>query len=194
MSHGASHLKGIGQANLYRLSAPCSYCEERGRTPRGAGTGGDSASTNNAPNNGYRLKYRLNVSAPRGASESEESKRRPVPMSGHNPAPHAGPPKGTLLVAGRPLYHRASSRPPRSYAYGLVSYAVSRLSGLVRPFRAGSGTPMGGGPWRGVVSPRTGVRPSGCPPSRSRASPRGERPSRSALPPPLRGQVRSVLS
>ena len=64
-SHGVSHLKGIGQANLYRVSAFRSNCEERGWTPRGAGTGGDSASTNNAPNNGYRLKYRLSQSAPR---------------------------------------------------------------------------------------------------------------------------------
>lgn len=203
------------------LSAPCSYCEERGRTPRGAGTGGDSASTNNAQINGYRLRYRLNVSAPRGASESEESASADLNGSGAN-----SPRRFTLA---RPLslhFHRAGSRSllrPCTRVHhgdslgtlGAAWVVLTRRTFTSRSFHrpsgawsvvAGSGTPMGGGPWRGVVSPRTGVRPSGCPPSRSRASPRvpaprkgsdpwqGERPSRSALPPPRRGQVRSKPS
>ena len=164
MRRGAAGYKPIGQANLYRLSAPCSYCEERGRTPRGAGTGGDSASTNNALNNGYRLKYRLNVSAPRGASESEESAQR----------------RPWVDAVSRP---RRLSRTKRGLAERGRRGFPAECGGLAaKPspctIELSESPPLSDG-WPLAAYPCAGRR--------------GSQP-RSALPPPRRRQVRSELS
>jgi len=43
----------------------------------GTGTGGDSASTNKEPNNGYRLRYRLNVDPSQRRGFGEQTRLGP---------------------------------------------------------------------------------------------------------------------
>ena len=79
--------------------------------------------------------------------------KRGLPEQGRRGFPAEG--EG-LAAEPFPCTLELSSSPP-SQVVGR-SPVIQRLAGEVLNLGAGSGTPAGGGPWRGVVSPRTGGR------------------------------------